>query len=60
MLQGSINQVNLLRSLKELIQRQENKQGLVDKAVHLDSIESSTRQQWSEGDVRNRYTTPDF
>ncbi|WP_180976931.1 hypothetical protein [Fischerella thermalis] len=29
-------------------------------AVHLGSIESSTRQQWSECDVRNRYTTTDF
>ena len=40
--------------------RQENQPGLIDKAVHLGSIKSSTRQQWSEGDVRNRHTTTDF
>ncbi|HIK06265.1 MAG TPA: hypothetical protein IGS40_16370 [Trichormus sp. M33_DOE_039] len=40
--------------------QQKNQLELIDKVVHLGSIESSTRQQWSEGDVRNRYTTTDF
>jgi len=46
--------------LRELIQRQENKQGLIDKALQLDSIESSTCQQRSKGDVCNRDTPPDL
>ncbi|MBD2168831.1 hypothetical protein H6G04_31120 [Calothrix membranacea FACHB-236] len=40
--------------------RQENQPGIIDKAVQLGSIESSTCQQWSECDVRSRYTTTDF
>lgn len=46
--------------LDELIQRQEKKQELIDKALHLGSIESGTCQQRSEGDVRSRHTTSDF
>lgn len=46
--------------LRELIQRQENKQGLIDKALQLGSIESSTCQQRSKGDVCNRDTPSDL
>ncbi len=57
----ALNEIALQAAmLQELMRRQENKQGLIDKALQLGSIESSTRQQRSEGDVCDRDTTPDI